>query len=128
MLVELLGGFRVLLDDAAVDPAWPSRRSAELVQLLALAERHGLLREQVIEALWPHLEPDAGAANLRKAAHHCPAGPRPGGRGRAGRRPGRPVPDGEVETDVERFERLAEAALRSGDPAACAEAAAGCRR
>ena len=45
------------------------RRAAELVQLLALAEDHRLLRDQVIEALWPHLAPEAGAANLRKAAH-----------------------------------------------------------
>ena len=126
VLVELLGGFRVLLDDAAVDPAWPGRRSAELVQLLALAERHELLREQVIDALWPHLEPEAGAANLRKAAHQC--------RHAFGREDavvlagGRVAlfPNDELGTDVERFERLAESALRSGDPATCAEAAAGC--
>ena len=30
-------------------------------------ERH----DQVIDALWPHLDAIAGAANLRKAAHHA---------------------------------------------------------
>ena len=65
----MLGGFRVVVGDDVVDEAgWPGRRSAELVQLLALADRHTLLRDQVIDTLWPHLEPDAGAANLRKAA------------------------------------------------------------
>ena len=125
--IELLGGFRVVVGHESVEEAaWPSRRSAELVQLLALADRHALLRDQVIEALWPHLEPDAGAANLRKAAHHC--------RQALGRDDAVVLAGGrvtllaaaEVSTDVERFEELAEAALRSGDPQACAEAAAAC--
>ena len=125
--IEMLGGFRVVVGDHAVDEAgWPGRRSAELVQLLALADRHTLLRDQVIDTLWPHLEPDAGAANLRKAAHHCrqalgceDAVVLAGGRVTL-------LPNAEVSTDVDRFERLARAALRSGDPQACAEAAAAC--
>ncbi len=72
VIVELLGGFSVHLDGRRVeDAAWSARRPAELVQLLALADGHSLLREQVLEALWPHLDPEAGAANLRKAAHHA---------------------------------------------------------
>ena len=48
--IELLGAFRVLVDGQDVAPtAWPSLRSAELVQILALTERHRLLRDQVIE-------------------------------------------------------------------------------
>jgi DNA-binding SARP family transcriptional activator len=70
--VELLGAFRVVVDGMGfADTVWPSRRSAELVQLVALSERRCLQREQVIEALWAHLELEAGAANLRKAAHHA---------------------------------------------------------
>jgi DNA-binding SARP family transcriptional activator/tetratricopeptide (TPR) repeat protein len=65
--IELLGGLRV----DGTEPPWPSRRAAELVALLALAERHRLSRDQAIEALWPTLAPEAGAANLRKAAHHA---------------------------------------------------------
>jgi DNA-binding SARP family transcriptional activator len=65
--IEMLGGFRV--DGAELD--WTTRRAAELVQLLALADGHRLPRDQAIEALWPTLGADAGAANLRKAAHHA---------------------------------------------------------
>ena len=124
--VELLGAFRASVGGQVVaNTGWPGRRSAELVQLLALADHHRLAREQVIEALWPHLGPDAGAANLRKAAHHAR---------RALSRPDAVVlrggrvmlfPSCQVETDVECFEREAGLALRSRDRAACAEAAAG---
>lgn len=122
--VELLGRFRVVVGDRVLpDACWPSRRSAELVQLLALTERRRLLRDQVVEALWPHLSPAAGAANLRKAAHH------------ARQALGRPdavvlagglvelLPDTPVEVDADRFARTAEAALRDG-AAACAAALA----
>ncbi len=69
--IELLGAFRVRVGDREIETsAWPSRRAAELVQRLAL-DGGRLPREQVIEALWPHLDADAGAANLRKAAHHA---------------------------------------------------------
>jgi DNA-binding SARP family transcriptional activator/tetratricopeptide (TPR) repeat protein len=122
--IELLGRFNVVLGDRAVpEAAWPSRRSAELVQLLALADRHWLLREQAIEALWPQLGPEAGAANLRKAAHHArlalgrPAAVELSG-GRVALFAGR-----DVETDVACFEQQAEAALRSRDGAAALEAA-----
>src|SRR5215213_755692 len=70
--IQLLGRFGVNIsgDEIAAD-AWPGRRAAELVQLLALADGHRLTRDQVVEALWPHLEAEAGAANLRKAAHYA---------------------------------------------------------
>jgi DNA-binding SARP family transcriptional activator len=70
--VELLGGFRVVVGGVEFgDSVWPSRRNAELVQLPALSPRRWLPREQVIEALWARLGPEAGAANLRKAAHYA---------------------------------------------------------
>lgn len=122
--ISLLGGLHVSVDGREVDEAsWPGRRPAELVALLALAERRSLLRDQVLEALWPHLDPAAGAANLRKAAHHA--------RQVLGRDDavtltgGRVVlfPGATIETDVEVFERSAAQALRAGDPEACARAA-----
>ncbi|MGH2692971.1 MAG: AfsR/SARP family transcriptional regulator, partial [Actinomycetota bacterium] len=68
--VFLLGGFRVELDGAVVPPgAWRHRRGADLVKILALAPGHRLHRERIIDALWPGLSPEAGAANLRKAIH-----------------------------------------------------------
>jgi DNA-binding SARP family transcriptional activator/tetratricopeptide (TPR) repeat protein len=122
--VGLLGRFRVAVagNDVRAD-AWPGRRAAELVQLLALAEGRRLPREQVIEALWPHLGPDAGAANLRKAAHHARqalADPDAvvlrGGQVAL-------FPSRLVQTDAGRFESEARAALTGRDAAACAVAA-----
>lgn len=70
--VRLLGAFEVVVDGRTIgDKQFSARRAAELVQLLALSDDRRLLRDQVIEALWPHLDVDAGAANLRKAAHHA---------------------------------------------------------
>lgn len=125
--IEMLGRFRVVQADRAIGGGdWPARRAQELVALLALAEGRRLLRDQVVERLWPHLGAQAGAANLRKAAHHAR---RTLGHGdaivlRSGRVelfPGRTV-----TTDVEEFLREAALALRAGDRDACARAAAGC--
>ncbi|MDN5751599.1 MAG: hypothetical protein L0H64_24390, partial [Pseudonocardia sp.] len=116
--VALFGGLVVAVGDRRVAD-WPTRRSAELVALLALSERHRLVRDRVVDALWPHLDPDAGAANLRKAAHHARQAL---GRDDAVRLSGGTValfPSCDVDTDVADFERRAEAALRSGDGAAC---------
>jgi DNA-binding SARP family transcriptional activator len=122
--MELLGGFRVRVGARAVaEDAWPARRAQELVALLALADGHRLARDQAIEQLWPHLGADAGAANLRKAAHHAR---------RALGDPGAVVlrargvelfPGRAVTTDVAEFLRAAERALREGDAGACAQVA-----
>jgi DNA-binding SARP family transcriptional activator len=70
--VELLGGFRVAVGKHVVpDDAWRRRKAAGLVKLLALSPGHKLHREQVMDALWPDLAPDAAAANLRKAVHYA---------------------------------------------------------
>jgi DNA-binding SARP family transcriptional activator len=118
--IELLGRFRVTIggEEVAAD-ARPGRRAAELVQLLALAEERRLARDQTVEALWSRLDVEAGAANLRKAAHHARralAGPEAvvlrGGR--VALFPRRPV-----ATDVDRFEARAHAAVAAGEAAAC---------
>lgn len=122
--VELMGRFRVSVGPVLSGPdAWPWRRAAELVALLALAEGHRLDRDQVVDALWPHLSPAAGAANLRKAAHHA--------RQALGAPHAIVLRGGQVSlfplcivsTDVRLFEAAAEAAMRSGDSAACQAAA-----
>lgn len=69
--IRLLGGFEVTVNDELAVTRFPTRRSGELVQLLALAPGCRLVRDQVIDALWPHLDASAGGANLRKAAHHA---------------------------------------------------------
>ncbi len=124
--IELLGGFRVVVDGEEISAGrWPGRRAEELVQLLALVGgRRLLLRDQVIDALWPHLDVQAGGANLRKAAHHVrqaldnqDAVALHGGQVAL-------LPDRPVECDAEAFEAAAEAALAGTDPDACAAAAA----
>lgn len=127
--ITLLGRFAVRVDGEVVaEERWAGLRPAQLVQLLALADGHRLPREQVIDTLWPHLDPEAGAANLRKAAHHA--------RQALGRHDTVVLQGGNValaptlalNVDAQRFETIARAALASasgpGDPAACAEAAA----
>jgi DNA-binding SARP family transcriptional activator len=122
--VDVLGRFRVAVDGrVATAAAWRRTRSAALVKLLALAEGHRLHREQVMEALWPDLEPEAAAANLRKAAHFVR---------RALDAHDVVVLDGEIVAlapgaelviDSQRFEAAAKAALRRNDASACEQAA-----
>lgn len=123
--VQLLGRFAVRVDGVELtDTRWPSLRATQLVQLLALQPRRRLMRDQVIDALWPSLDPAAGGANLRKALHHA--------RQALGRHDAVVVQAGElvlwpgrsVVVDADAFERAAEAALARRDLAACADAAA----
>ena len=123
--IRLLGQFRVSVGGQGDETKSQqlSRRAAELLQLLSLQPQRSLMNEQVVEALWPHLDPDAGSANLRKAAHH------------ARQFVGQPdalvlrggcvllLPDREVDCDAVRFERAADDALASGDARACNSAA-----
>ncbi len=122
--VHLLGRFAVFVDHAEIPvQRWPSLRAAQLVQLLSLAPHQQLTREQAMDALWPELAPEAGAANLRKAAHHA--------RQALGRHDGllmqggalRLWPDGPVGVDSNDFEVLARAALAQRDPLACQQVA-----
>ena len=70
--VRLLGRFEVAVDAQRVAAsAWEHRRAEDLVKLLALSPRHRLTRDQVVEALWPHLGAKAGVANLHKAAYYA---------------------------------------------------------
>lgn len=121
----LLGGFRVSLDGQPVAAQrWEHRRSADLVALLALAPGHRMVRDQVIEALWPELAPEAGLANLHKAAHHARRALQPTAEAvvlRSG--VVALLPGGEVSCDAGRFEQAARRALALGDPAVCAAAA-----
>jgi DNA-binding SARP family transcriptional activator/tetratricopeptide (TPR) repeat protein len=125
--IEVLGCFRVATGVRLVEEGdWPRRRSAELVQLLALADRRQLLRDEVCDALWPHLSPDAAANNLRKAAHHAR---QVLGEADAVVLRGGTValfPDREVLVDVDAFELAGAAALAADDPERCAAVADSC--
>ena len=120
--IRLLGQFSVSVG-GDTPPAQLTRRASELLQLLSLQPQRSLSNEQVVEALWPHLDPEAGSANLRKAAHHA--------RQFVGQpdalvlRGGRVflLPDRRVDCDALRFEEAADGALAGGDARACRSAA-----
>jgi predicted ATPase/DNA-binding SARP family transcriptional activator/DNA-binding CsgD family transcriptional regulator len=64
--VKLLGGFEVSVGAHAVEGSqWRLRKASSLVKVLALAPRHQLSREQVMDLFWPKLDPGAAANNLR---------------------------------------------------------------
>ena len=70
--IAMLGTFSVAVARAPVAAdAWSRRGAASLVKLLALAEGRSLHREQVIDALWPTVPPDAALPRLHKAAHYA---------------------------------------------------------
>ncbi|MBJ7330110.1 MAG: alpha/beta fold hydrolase [Solirubrobacteraceae bacterium] len=108
--LRLLGTFAVTVDGEPLPhAAWPQRRAADLVKLLALAPRRRLPRDRVLELLWPHLDPAGAAAALHKAAHYAR---RALGDREAIVLAGGTValwPDAAVTTDVARFEAADEA-------------------
>ena len=114
----------VEVDDRLVPASsWPSRRSRQLVAYLALADGRRATAEQVMDALWPDLDPEAARANLHKAASLA--------RRALGSKDAVVIRDGsvalwpsaDVRSDVAAFEAEAQAALCSGDPEASGEAA-----
>ena len=118
--VNLLGAFAVSVDGRAVEPAaWKSRRPAQLVALLALAPHRRLATEQVMDALWPDLAPDAARANLHKAA--TLARQAMGSKEAVVLRGDTAAlwPSAQVTVDAVEFEAEARSALRAGDTGAC---------
>src|SRR5574338_698722 len=68
--LQRLGRFEVVREDAPIPKqAWRRRRPADLLKLVALAPRHALQREQVIETLWPEKDAASGANNLHRALY-----------------------------------------------------------
>lgn len=76
--MRLLDGFAVLLDGVPVDgAAWHRRKSAELIELLALTPGARLHRERVVDALWPDFPLEQALPRLHKAAHFARTALRP---------------------------------------------------
>lgn len=125
LIVRLLGEFTVELDGRLVgDHAWRRRRAAALVKLLALAADHRLVRDEAIEALWPGLDPAAGGANLRKAAHHARRAMAADDAVVLDGVTVRLLPGAEIRTDVAEFVAAAQQALACGDAGRARAAAA----
>ncbi|WP_205630576.1 BTAD domain-containing putative transcriptional regulator [Pseudarthrobacter sulfonivorans] len=124
--IRLLGGFRVSVGSRDIpDGEWRLRKAKAVVKLLALAPGHRLQREQVLDYLWPGLDPDAASGQLRKVVHEARLVLDPslsaldrylisGEQLRLDRE--------STWVDVEAFEAAAMRARRTGDPAAYAAA------
>lgn len=68
--IHLLGPCRIAVDGATVEESrWLRRKAKLLVKLLALQPHHQLHREQLMELLWPELEPESAAGNLHTTIH-----------------------------------------------------------
>jgi DNA-binding SARP family transcriptional activator len=64
--VRSLGAFGIWRGDQEVrDRDWRSSKARQLFQLLLTERGRTLPRDRVLEALWPEMEPDAAANNLR---------------------------------------------------------------
>jgi DNA-binding SARP family transcriptional activator len=125
--VRLLGGFTAERDGVRANPARTAAR--QLVALLALSHGRPQRREALIEALWPDSAPGAGRNRFDVALHDArraldpaagPRGPFEVLRSEAGLVW---IDDG-VERDLERFDTLAEQAVREGTDASLARALA----
>lgn len=130
--IFLLGEFRVLVDGAPCQPdGWARKKSRALVQILALQARHSMHREQVLDGLWPHLDPAAATNQLYKTLHHARRALEPDLAPRAESRFLRVEGDvvrlaalHEVWVDADAFEIRANAALTTGNVDALDEALA----
>jgi predicted ATPase len=68
--IKLLGGFAATrAGEPVASSVWRLRKGRELVKLLALAPSRRLHREQVMDALWPDLDPAAAVNNLHQVVH-----------------------------------------------------------
>ena len=121
--IQLLGAFTVYVDGIAVEAGqWRLRKAKSLVAMLALAPAQSRHRDQVLDRLWPDLEPAAAARNLHQTlyvARRALAGPSAETIGLLPIRDEQVVLNGTgpVDVDVLHFERSAAAALASGDEA-----------
>src|SRR6266404_4193360 len=70
LAIHLLGLFRVAVQGKPVQEShWPRKQAKLLLKLLALDPKHQLHRQQLIDAIWPDLDVESGAANLHKMIH-----------------------------------------------------------
>jgi DNA-binding SARP family transcriptional activator len=122
LAIRLLGGFDVRIWGKPVAEArWSRRQAKQLVKLLALIPRHQLHRQQLIDAICPDLDAEAGAANLHKiihlARHALEPALKTGARSQFIMTHEQQVQlraPGQLWIDVEEFERLCDCAMRSG--------------
>jgi DNA-binding SARP family transcriptional activator len=61
--------FHVQVDDLPID-GWVSHKAKAVLKLLLLDRNRPVLKDELIERLWPETEPEAGKNNLNVAVHH----------------------------------------------------------
>lgn len=70
--MSLLGGFCLYLGEKEIpEAAFQSRKALNLIKLLSIAPKHQLHRDQILDTLWPSLEPLSASAQLYKAIHYA---------------------------------------------------------
>ncbi|MCK6619042.1 MAG: AAA family ATPase [Calditrichia bacterium] len=70
--MSLLGGFCLCLGEREIsEAAFQSRKALNLIKLLSIAPKHQLHRDQILDTLWPSLEPLSASAQLYKAIHYA---------------------------------------------------------
>ena len=70
--IQTLGGFRVWIDDGGIPAelpptAWTREKALHLLQLLITQRRKKPHKEQIIDVLWPDLDPETGDRDFRVA-------------------------------------------------------------
>ena len=130
--IRLFGPFQIAVDGARVEERrWPRRKPKLLVKLLALQSQHQLHRDQLMELLWPEIDPESASNNLHKIIYMARRALEPGLKSGAHSRfiitqdqlillraPGT------LWIDIEEFEQRSAEAIRCGEPAAFEEALA----
>lgn len=128
--IQLLGSFIAHVNGNAVENSrWRLQKAKAVVAILALAPGQRSRREQVLDRLWPDMEPVAAARNLHQTlyvARRTLARAGAGSDGLLAIRGEVVVLDdtGPVDVDVLQFERSALAALADGAEASLRDAAA----
>lgn len=126
--IVLLGAFQVTVGERVIaDDHWRLRKAKTLVKLLALTPHGVLHRDELLDLLWPELDPAAATNNLRYALHVARRvlEPQSGGVRRCLRWQGERLalaPDSALEIDVDLFEAAALAARGSEEPNAFQQA------
>jgi len=121
MRIWLLGGFRISVGPRSIaDDAWRLKKAASLIKLLALAPRHRLPRERLMELLWPGSSKSSASNNLRQTLHAARKALGAGGSRYLVSEDGSLLlcPEDELWVDTETFEEAALVARRSHEPAA----------
>lgn len=66
--IQTLGGFRVRREGVEVDPtAWGREKALHLLQFFVTLRRKPLHKEEIIDRLWPDLDPETGDRDFKVA-------------------------------------------------------------